>query len=467
MPDLLVTRADVGGDALVDIRVTDGRVAGVGPDLEVRAGDRRLDAAGGAVLPGLHDHHLHLCSLAAVSRSIRLGPPEVKRPDEFATALRSADRSLPEGAWIRAVAYDERVAGDLDRHRVDAVVPDRPVRIQHRTGARWVLNSAALDCLPPSLTGHPGVERDGSGAPTGRLTRMDERLGDSLDPLPLCLAGLGAAAARHGVTGFTDATPAARADQLARLATAAESEIPQRVTAMTAPGFDGAVPAVLTAGPVKVLLDDDTLPRLDELVSWVQEAHRAGRGVAFHCVTRVQLAFSIAALDTAGAAPGDRVEHGSVIPPEAVPSLRRLGVTVVTNPGFLFDRGDDYLERVEACDRGDLYRCGSLLAAGVSMAAGTDAPFGPSDPWAVMRACVTRTSRGGQVVGPGEGVDPRTALSLFLGPPESPGRPRRLRTGTAGDLCVLFTPMEETLRTLDAANVAVTVVGGEVVADNR
>jgi len=42
-------------------------------------------------------------------------------------------------------------------------------------------------------------------------------------------------------------------------------------------------------------------------------------------VTRVQLLVTLLALDEVGPAEGDRIEHGSVIPAETVPWLRRLG----------------------------------------------------------------------------------------------------------------------------------------------
>ena len=108
-----------------------------------RAGaDVVVDAAGGAVLPGLHDHHVHLLALAAARQSIRLGPPDVGDRAAFDAALRAA--AAGGTGWLRGIGYHESVAGPLDRDRLDALVPGRPVRVQHRSGAMWVLNSRAL-----------------------------------------------------------------------------------------------------------------------------------------------------------------------------------------------------------------------------------------------------------------------------------------------------------------------------------
>jgi predicted amidohydrolase YtcJ len=76
-------------------------------------------------------------------------------------ALWAADATLPPGAWIRAVGWHESSGWELDRKSLDYAVPHRPVRVQHASGALWVLNSPALDAV--GLADHP----------TGRLYGMD------------------------------------------------------------------------------------------------------------------------------------------------------------------------------------------------------------------------------------------------------------------------------------------------------
>ena len=84
------------------------------------------------------------------------------------------------------------------------------------------------------------------------------------------------------------------------------------------------------------------------------------------------------------------------------PRLARLGVRVVTQPGFLPDRGDDFLRDLPSDDRPDLYRCATLRQACIPVALSSDAPYGPLDPWAVIAAATARRTASGQVVGPGE-----------------------------------------------------------------
>jgi predicted amidohydrolase YtcJ len=179
--------------------------------------------------------------------------------------------------------------------------------------------------------------------------------------------------------------------------------------------------------------------------------------VAVHCVTRVQLVLTLAALDVAGRAPGDRIEHGAVIPAEMVPALG--GLTVVSQPHFVAERGEQYARDVAPEDLPDLWRLRSLIDAGVAVAAGSDAPFGGADPWAVMRAASRRPAG----LGPGEAVDPATALRLFLGSPAMPSVPRVIAPGAAADLVLLRSPPREAASSLGSDLVAATIIDGAVV----
>src|SRR5580700_11144795 len=166
----MITNADIGLPRRHTLCVEEGRVAWIAPDVVVGAADEVIDARGGGVIPGLHDHHVHLYATAAARSSLRLGPPEVVDRGGFEATLREGDRRLPPGAWIRAMGYHETVAGSLDRWVLDAIVPNRPVRVQHRNGSLWVLNSEGLERLPENALRGSGVARDAANVPTGRLT---------------------------------------------------------------------------------------------------------------------------------------------------------------------------------------------------------------------------------------------------------------------------------------------------------
>jgi predicted amidohydrolase YtcJ len=461
MESLLIIDGEVEGEGGVDVRVDGNVITEVGHQLPRGTSDV-LDAAGGAVLPGLHDHHVHLRALAAAASSVRLGPAAVADKGAFAAALRDAASAGDRGTWVRGIGYHESVAGPLDAAALDDVVDDRPVRVQHRSGALWVLNTEALRRARVADSAEAGIERDGSGAPTGRLWRLDRWLGGRVPPVEPDLEAPGRRAAAWGITGFTDADPERTEADVARLAV-----LPQRLHLMGPPGLRVDGQARVTLGPVKVILDDDTLPSPDALAAKARMAHAEQRGLAVHCVTRAQLVVALAALHDAGPGPLDRIEHAALVPDELVDELRSSQVTVVTQPNFVAERGDAYMAEVEADDRPYLYRCRSLLDAGVKVAAGTDAPFGDADPWSAIRAAVERRTRSGVVLGPDERVVPERALALFLGEASAPAKRRRVALGAAGDLCVLRGPRAVALKQPDAALVRATVIAGAVVYDAR
>jgi predicted amidohydrolase YtcJ len=117
MPGLVIRDAEVAA-LQTDLRVERGSIAALGRGLEAQRGDLVLEARGGALLPGLHDHHLHLLSWAAALGSLRCGPPAVSSEPALAETLAAA--SARGRDWLRGVGYHESVAGLLDRDRLDA-----------------------------------------------------------------------------------------------------------------------------------------------------------------------------------------------------------------------------------------------------------------------------------------------------------------------------------------------------------
>ena len=467
---MLFAGAEVDGRR-VDVRVTGMTVSAVSPRLRPLPDEDVVAAGGGALLPGLHDHHLHLLAMAAAAESVPCGPDDVAGRAQLGELLRAASKKLPAGRWLRATGYHDSVAGPLDRHALDALLPDRPLRVQHRGGALWVLNSAALGIVGPRLDGTADVERTPDGTPTGRLWRYDARLRAIVGGEPPQLAAVGRRLAELGITGVTDATPDLDdGGQRLIVAAVADGSLPVRVVllggraggplATTQAGTpDAHGPVVL--GPWKLLLRDHDLPSLDELVGAVGRSHAAGRPVAVHCVSRESLLLALTAIEQAGAVSGDRIEHASVVPEPARDWIARLGLRVVTQPAFIADRGDDYLVDVAPDDRPLLYPYASLLAAGAQVAAASDAPFGELDPWRVIAAATSRLTRSGRTLVASERVPAATALAGYLAPPEDPGgASRRVEVGAIADLCLLRAPLATALGEPSAELVRLTMRSG-------
>ena len=190
--------------------------------------------------------------------------------ETLASVLRNAEDSAD--GWIRGVGYHESVAGMLDRHTLDAMASERPIRIQHRSGKMWFLNSIALQMLSVNES-------------NGQLFRKDEWIRERLGPAANHLAEVADTSrqlASYGVTGITDATASndAEAERLWM-----DVDASQSVRLM---GNED-----LGHGSLKIMLDDYALPEIEAFQERIRVAHDCGRPVAVHCVTRTELVYAL------------------------------------------------------------------------------------------------------------------------------------------------------------------------------
>jgi len=450
---MLIRNAEVWGLGLADLRIDGGRIAELGR-LSPRPDEPVHDAGGAALLPGLHDHHVHLAALAAKRASVWCGPPTVTTRDELVAALR-----LPGTGWIRGIGYHDSVMGLPTARELDEVVHDRPLRLQHRSGRMWLLNSAALAALLHKAAPPPGLEIAGGGF-TGRLFDEDDWLRATLAAAPPAFGEVAAELARYGVTGATDMSPRNDAGIAAHFAAEmTRGALPQRMILAGSLGLaEAAGPWRL--GPAQLPLHESALPDFAEATGLIAAAHAQGRAAAVHCVSEVELVFALAAFEAAGSRPGDRIEHASVASDELVARIAKLGLQVCVQPHFIAERGDDYLRDVEPRHHRELYRLRAFVAAGVPLAAGSDAPFGLPDPWATMAAAVSRRTRVGVTIEPDEALSPEEAVTLYLADPEDLTRQRGIAPGAPADLCLLDRPWREARSDLSADLVRATWISG-------
>jgi predicted amidohydrolase YtcJ len=459
---LLIRHAELLDGRTADVRIRHGRITEIETCLPIATHDpveHVIDAAGGLLLPGLHDHHAHIAATAAAISSIRCGPPEVENAQALAAAL-----AVPGEDWLRGIGYHESVTGHLiDRHWLDRAAPGRPVRVQHRSGRMWIFNSAGLDQLLAAGPPVPdSLERE-AGQFTGRLYDDDFFLRRALGSAPPSFEAAGSAFARYGITGVTEMSPAnddAIAAHFAREHW--RGALPQRVllAGKLELGNNGLDPAI-ALGPFKLHLHEEHLPELDAMVAAIRAAHAKGRNVAVHCVTEVELVFTLAAIREAGAWPGDRIEHASVTPDHLLTGIAELGLAVVAQPHFVAERGDAYLAGIPPAEWPHLYRLRAFRSAGIALAGGSDTPFGSADPWAAMAAAVTRRTAHGQLLGITEALTPEEALELFLADPTDLGRTRIIAPDAPADLCLLTRPWKTVREALNAGFVRATFIDGK------
>lgn len=461
---MLIRNAQLHFDpAIVDVRIDRSVIAGIAPTLAPRPGESVIHAHGAALLPGLHDHHLHLQALAASLNSIGCGPPSIGNEDDLIALLQLHAAAAP-GDWLRGTGYHQSVAGNIDRTWLDRHVSQRPVRIQHRSGRLWILNTAALERLDVHGANSP-LEREG-GRLTGRLYDGDGWLRERLAGQRPSLLEASRLLAGRGVTGITEVTPTNSLDDYRHFGAAQDrGELLQTLLVMGGAGLDHAGERDnLQRGGTKIHLHETSLPEFDALAGRIAGSHAVGRPVAIHCVTTGELVFALECLAAAGAHAGDRIEHASIALPEYLSRMRELGITVATQPNFIWERGDQYLRDLPVEHISWLYRARSLVDAGIALGGGTDAPFGAPDPWRAMQTAVDRRTRYGEVLGSQEALSPEAACDLFTGPPRRPGeRPAALSAGMRADLCLIDRSWNEARDCLAATRVLTTICNGTVI----
>lgn len=466
---MLIRQATVNG-IMADVRLSQV-VEAIASELVPEEGEHVLEAKGGELLPGLHDHHIHLYASAAAHSSLDC---QVGTDDPNLGRQRLAQRiaTYPGRGWIRGINYHEQQLGELDRWMLDDLCSHRPLRIQHRSGKVWVCNSLALSQLGfASGEQLEGVELDGQRRLTGRIVRNDALMAQRLQQIGASarpnIGLLSQELARLGIVGVTDTSASntsASAEGFDRLRQ--QGTLLQRVEIMGGDDLD--------IGYLKILLDEDRLPPLDLLVRRINKARDKGRNVAFHCVTHLELVYALAALADAGTAVSgfDRIEHGAMVSDEMAQRLAKLKMPVITQPGFLKAKGDQYLQDLSADEQRDLYRYQGLLDQGVPTIASSDGPYGPISPWQVVSSAMNRETQGGNQVSPWEQVEPEEALRGYLTPtPElNLGRSfleqKKIAVGRPADLCLLDGQWSGLRRKPGSVTVRATVIGGSVVYES-
>lgn len=206
------------------LAVRDGRVLAVGSSADMRdlagPGTRQVDLAGGSVMPGVNDSHLHLSwhALARPERSLDLSAVTTLAQARRLVAERAA--ALPADAWLLGRGWSAprlRGAGPdgPTRADLDDVCGGRPVLLEHFSShAAWVsseaLRRAGITAATPDPEGGRVVRDPGTGEPTGLLAETAIELVHAAVPavpeaqlrdlMALALSDLNA----RGVTSLTD-----------------------------------------------------------------------------------------------------------------------------------------------------------------------------------------------------------------------------------------------------------------------
>lgn len=523
---VVVAALPAGLETAEAIGIADGRVVRAGRDREVledaAPGATVIDARDAAIVPGLHDFHLHLVGMARARRA--LGLDEAGDHGELLEAVSRRVPQLPAGAWLTGRGWSQASLDAGALASLEAAVGDRPAfLVSHDGHSAWASaaarREAGLGAASPDPSGGR-LERDASGEPNGILRESATELvggiagrlqGDALaEALDETLAQLSAL----GITGATEAGDyddangvgkfAAFGDSFSSLAERAERigphlrltlDIPSDAIATAAErGLRTGAPfAGLRFGWAKAYADGALGSRTaalfapyscdeavglgilrlpaERLEAIVGAARPAGIGLAIHAIGDRAAA---AVLDAIEAGPprlpgvvSDRLEHAQLVRPADRARFAPLRVTASMQPIHApADR--EAAERCWAGRTGHAFAWRSLAAAGALLAFGSDAPVETVNPWLGLFAAVRR--RFPTEADPRwhleQALDPVAALSAYtLAPAMAIGArdEGHLRPGAHADLAVLNIDLPTLLAAderLATTRADLTLVGG-------
>jgi hypothetical protein len=510
------------------VGIADGRVVAVGTREEVVGaalpGTKVIDAGDAAVIPGLHDFHIHLVGLARTRSGVLLD--DAADGAEVVRRLRTHAAGLADGAWLTGRGWSETQLAGVSCADLEAAVGDRAAFVTSHDGhSAWASatarRQAAIGASAPDPAGGR-IERDVHGEPTGILRETALDLVGELVPrlhgsaLRAALDATVTELASFGLTGaseagdYTDAngigTDAALGDSYSTL-----TDLGDLVDGRLRMNLGIPVDAIGAAGERGLQTGAPLSERRTLRFGWAKEysdgalgsgtaalfeprtcgeadagilrvtpdeldaTFRAGRAsriaLAVHAIGDRAASTVLDAVARAplrpGGTPNDRIEHAQLVRSADRARFAPLGITASVQP--IHAAADRDL--VEACWHGrqdDAYAWRGLVESGALLAAGSDAPVESVNPWLGVFAALHRRlpSDGRPDWRPEQALTVLEALHAYtLGPAIAIGASDegQLRVGARADLAILSVTLDQLLsREVDfgAVDSNTTIVDG-------
>ena len=510
------------------VAVKFGKILTVGQDDELKplvgANTRVVDARGRTVIPGLIDAHCHVMAAGRRQLQVDCSPNAVSSIAEIKEAIADTARTTLKGEWIQGTGYDDTKMVEnwyLNRADLDEVAPDHPVWVRHVGGHMSTTNSFGLRLAnltkdsPDPVGGRYGRDPD-TGELNGVIYEAAQRMftggSNPLIPYPTpeqdreAIKWVCNQAASIGLTSFTDAMvdPIMLRAYQAALASGeltirtymlvSVDSLDYLINAGLQSGFGNNV---LRLGAIKIVADGAIAGRTaylsepyigtkddygilaispEVLNERIMTAHKAGFQIAVHANGDKCIELTLGAYEKAlQAYPREnhrhRIEHCTVVNPELLARIKRLGVAAVPFGSYIYYHGEK-MGYYGAKRLSMMFAHRSFLDMGIPVAGSSDHTCAPWFPLAGIQSCVTRKSYTGELLAPEQRLTPEEALMVYtMGGAYASFEEKikgSIEIGKLADLVILA----EDLTKVDPESikdipVVATIVGGESVYENE
>ncbi|MDW8060080.1 MAG: amidohydrolase [Thermomicrobium sp.] len=515
-----VVTAVPGASPATAVAISGNRIVAVGSDVAVRPfvgpTTETIDLRGRTVTPGFNDAHCHPLALGLSLREVDARTPPNRSIEDLVERIAERASMQPPGTWIVARGYDQAHLAER-RHPtcddLDRATTQHPVLLVRACGHIGVANSLALQLagIGSTTPDPPGgtIDRASDGTPTGVLRESALHLVRAKLPEPTvaeladALRRAGETFLRFGVTSVQEAGIRRAEEFLAYQTLARDGRLPVRASLMILiddlletcrelglrTGFGDSW---LRIGPAKLFLDGSiggrtarmSRPYLDRgtLGLWMDDpeamkrkivqAHLAGFQCCAHAIGDAAIELLLDAFEEAlrrqpRADHRHRIEHCSILRPDLIDRIARLGAVPIPGTTFLHDFQEVYLSGLGHERLWYAYALRTFLDRGIVAAASSDTPVCSPSAMLGIQTMVTRRNAAGHTLWPEECIALEEAIRVYTanGAYASFEEQKKgtLEPGKLADLAVLETDLRSVAPAeLGRVSVDCTIVDGRI-----
>ena len=435
----------------------DEKILNVGPEAELRAqaGDcEEVNLDGAVLLPGFIDPHSHFIQTAMAQLQVSLDGADSSK--EMGRRIRNfiRENQVAPGQWVNARDYDQNILPGYENpglEVLDAMAPENPLIIHHKSGHMGLMNSAALEKM--------GITADTPSPEGGLIEKKNGKLTGYLEenafisclrsmPMPSAESLMQAVMkaqdqyASYGITTLQDGMVSREMLPLFR---AIEGRLKLDVVLYTdSPAYDratemfGTAPARIKVGGMKIFLDGSPQGR----TAWMRQPYEGAEDGYCGYPTMTDEAVT-AAMELAGDkntqliahCNGDNaaeqflrclkkaektrpqlkhlrpvIIHGQLMGRDQMPRAAELGAMVSFFIAHVYHWGDVHLRNFGKERASHISAAKTALKSGVRFTFHQDAPVIAPDMLETLDCAVRRVTKNGVSLGPEEELTPLEAL---------------------------------------------------------